>query len=177
MLKFLSKDGDNFIFREPKMSDAKSCMEFINELVREGAPITINKKVTLKEEQTWLKKQVAKIKGGKVFMIVAEKNGEIVAICEIIRRKYNMAHIADLGISVKKKYRRVGIAEAIFREVLKKADGKGIEIVRLCVYEYNAPAKALYKKLGFVREAVLKNEIKCAGKCKNAHVMSLYIKK
>jgi len=176
MLKFTSKDGDNFIFREPKMGDAKSCMKFINELVREGAPITVNEKVTLKEEKAWLKERIAKIKSGKVFMLVAEKNGEIAAICEIMGRKYNMAHIGDLGISVRKKYRRIGIAEAIFREVLKKAVRKGIEIVRLCVYEDNAPAKALYKKLGFVREALLKNEIKCAGRYKNAYVMSLYLK-
>lgn len=131
MQKFVAKDGSTFIFREPKMEDVKGCLEYINELVREGAHIIIDREVTLREERAWLKEQIAKLKKGQIIMLVAEKDGEIVPICELVRRRYRMAHIADLGISAKKKYRRVGIAEAIFREVLSRAEKKGIEVVRL----------------------------------------------
>jgi RimJ/RimL family protein N-acetyltransferase len=109
-------------------------------------------------------------------MLVAEKNGEIVSVCEI-RRRYRMAHVANFGIGVKRKYRRLGIAEAISREVLRRAKKEGIEIVRSCVFEGNEPSKALHRKLGFVEEAILKDEIKIGRNYRNGILMSLYPKK
>lgn len=176
MLKFVAKDGSEFILREPKMGDAKACSEYINELVEEGAPININKKATLRAEREWLRRQIDEIKRGRNIMLVAEKNGEIVSVCELRRRTYRMAHVANFGIGVKRKYRRLGIAEAISREVLRRAKEEGIEIVRSCVFEDNEPSIALHRKLGFVREAVLKDEIKDDGKYKDGILMSLYLK-
>ena len=55
MLKFVAKDGSEFILREPKIGDAESCLDYINELAREGAPIIINKVFTLRKERKWLR--------------------------------------------------------------------------------------------------------------------------
>jgi len=177
MRKFVAKDGSEFIIREPKIGDAKACLEYINELVEEGAPININKKATLRAEREWLRRQIDEIKRGRNIMLVAEKNGEIVSICELRRRTYRMSHVANFGIGVKRKYRRMGIAEAISREVLRKAKKAGIKIVRSCVFEDNEPSKAFHRKLGFVQEAVLRDEIKEGEKYKNGILMSLYLKK
>jgi len=177
MLEFVAKDGSTFTLREPKMGDAKACLDYVNELVREGAPININKRVTLKAEQAWLRRQIDEIKRGRNIMLVAEKSGEIVSVCELRRRTYRMSHIANFGIGVKRKYRRLGIAEAISREALRRAERKGIEIIRSCVFEDNEPSKALHRKLGFVRETVLRDEIKEGEKYKNGILMSLYLKK
>jgi RimJ/RimL family protein N-acetyltransferase len=177
MLKFVAKDGSEFILREPKMSDAKACLEYINELVTEGAPIIINKTTTLKEERKWLRRQIDDIKKGLNITLVAEKDGEIVSICQLWRRTYRMSHVADFGVGVKRKYRRMGIAEVISREVLRRGEEKGIEIVRSWVFEDNEPSKALLKKLGFVRDAILKDEIKDGIDYKDAFLMSLYLKK
>jgi hypothetical protein len=62
MLKFAGNDGSEFIFREPRMKDAKACLDYVNELVEEGAPININKKVTLREERAWLRGQIDEVK-------------------------------------------------------------------------------------------------------------------
>jgi len=177
MLKFVAKDRSEFIFRQPKMGDAKACLDYINELVKEGAPININKRVTLKAERAWLRWQIDEIKRGRVIMLVAERSGEIVSICELRRRTYKMSHVANFGIGVKRKYRRLGIAETISREVLRGAERGGIKIVRSCVFEDNEPSRALHRKLGFVREAVLKDEIEDNGEYKDAIMMSLYLKK
>jgi len=32
MLKFVAKDGSGFIVQEPKMGDAKACLDYINKL-------------------------------------------------------------------------------------------------------------------------------------------------
>lgn len=177
MQKFVAKDGSEFVLREPKIGDAKSSLDYINELVREGAPIIIDKVTTLEEERKWLRRQIEDIKKKQNVTLVAEKNGEIVSICQLWRRPYRMSHIADFGISVKKKYRGIGIAEKISHEVFRIANDKGIEIVRSWVFEDNEPSKALLKKLGFVRDAILKDEIKDGIDYKDAFLMSLYLKK
>ena len=177
MLKFVAKDGSEFILREPKIGDAESCLDYINELVREGAPIIINKISTLKEEREWLRRQIEDIKKNMNVTLVAEKNGEIVSICQLWRRTYRMSHVADFGVGVKRKYRRIGIAGTISLEVFRIAKEKGIEIVRSWVFEDNGPSKALLKKLGFVRDAILKDEIKDGRNYKDAFLMSLYLKK
>jgi ribosomal-protein-alanine N-acetyltransferase len=177
MLKFVAKDGSEFIIREPKIGDAKSCLDYINALVVEGAPIIITKVTTLKEERKWLRRQIEDIKKKRNVTLIAEKNGEIVSICQLWRRTYRMSHVADFGIGVKRKYRRIGIADAISREVIKRGKEKGIEIVRSWVFEDNEPSKALHKKLGFVRDAILKDEIKYGRNYKDAFLMSLYLKK
>jgi RimJ/RimL family protein N-acetyltransferase len=177
MLKFVAKDGSEFIIRQPKMGDAKACLGYINELVEEGAQININKRLTLKAERAWLRWQIDEIKKGRTIMLVAEKSGEIVSICELRRRTYKMSHVANFGIGVKKKYRRLGIAETISRAVLSRAERGEIKIVRSCVFEDNEPSKALHRKLGFVQEAVMKDELEDNGEYKDAIMMSLYLKK
>ena len=177
MLKFVAKDGSEFTLREPKIGDAKACLDYINELVKEGAPIIINKIATLKEERKWLRRQINDIKKGLNITLVAEKNGEIISICQLWRRKYRMSHVADFGIGVKKKYRRMSIAETISREVLRRAKEKGIEIVRSWVFEDNEPSIALHRKLGFVQDAILEDEIKEGRNYKNGFLMSLYLKR
>jgi RimJ/RimL family protein N-acetyltransferase len=177
ILKFVGRDGREFIIRQPKIGDANAFTDYINELVAEGAPINIDKRLTLKAERAWLRRQIDDIKRGQIIILVAEKMGEIVSTCELRRKTYKMSHVANFGIGVKRKYRRLGVAEAISREVLRRAEKGGIKIVRSLVFEDNEPSKALHKKLGFVREGVLKDEIEDRGEYKDAIMMSLYLKK
>jgi ribosomal protein S18 acetylase RimI-like enzyme len=174
MKKFVAKNGEVFIFRVPRQNDEKACLEFINELIDEGAPIALDRKITLREERMWLKRQIWEIREKRLIMLIAERNGEIVAICEARRKTGRIRHVADFGISVRKKCRGMGVGEAIAGEVLMRAKRAGIKIVRLCVFERNKPAINLYRKLGFVEEAVLKGEVREGMKFKNAILMSLY---
>lgn len=177
MRKFIAKNNEEFVFREPKKSDAHAYLEYLNDLVDEGAPINLERKQTLGGVETSLKERVDKIKRGQVIGFIAEKNGKIISICEVKRRTGRMSHVADLGVAVSKKYRRIGIGWAISSEVLSRAKEKGVEIVRLEVLEDNIPATTLYRKLGFVKETVLKDEIKEGDKYKNCVLMSLYLGK
>lgn len=177
MLKFVTKDKTVTTFRKPRMSDVKALVNFINDVVEEGAQILRDKKVTLSEERVWLENQIKAIRNGKLILLIAEKDGKIIATCEVRKRKSKMIHIADFGVAVRKGYRQKGIGEAISRQVLKEAKKSKIEIIKLKVFEDNKPAKYLYSKLGFAKEAVLKNEIKVDKNYKNLISMSLYLKK
>jgi hypothetical protein len=80
MLKFAGNDGSEFIFREPRMKDAKACLDYVNELVEEGAPININKKVTLREERAWLRGRSTRSKGTKHHARSREKRGNCIGL-------------------------------------------------------------------------------------------------
>ena len=73
MKKFVAKNGEVFIFRVPRQNDEKACLEFINELIDEGAPIALDRKITLREERMWLKRQIWEIREKRLIMLIAER--------------------------------------------------------------------------------------------------------
>lgn len=62
-----------------------------------------------------------------------------------------------LNVAVKPAYRRRGIGESLLSKALYHAKKKGAETVWLEVRKSNAPAKALYEKLGFSKAGTRKN--------------------
>lgn len=65
-----------------------------------------------------------------------------------------------LNVAVKPEYRRRGIGESLLSKALCRAEEKGATTVWLEVRESNAPAKALYEKLGFSKVGTRKNYYK-----------------
>jgi GNAT superfamily N-acetyltransferase len=62
---------------------------------------------------------------------------------------YSMLHRARLGLGVERAHRRKGLGEALMREAIAWARTEGLAWVDLGVFVHNAPARALYEKLGF----------------------------
>lgn len=61
-------------------------------------------------------------------------------------------------------YRGMGYGTKLLKAVLEKAKEFGLEKVELSVYTSNLPAIALYKKLGFEEEGLMKKYRKLDGK-------------
>ena len=104
---YVQKNGRKIgiIFRYPKMSDAKQMLNLINSMVSENAMILINEKQTLKKEEEWLKELINKNKKSVNIAIVTELNGTVAGVAELRRYSGRKAHVANLGISIEKKYR------------------------------------------------------------------------
>lgn len=62
-----------------------------------------------------------------------------------------------MNVAVHPDYRRQGIGEKLVLELANALNGKGIRGLMLEVRESNAPAIALYEKLGFVQVGLRKN--------------------
>lgn len=62
-----------------------------------------------------------------------------------------------LDIAVLEKYRRKGVARALFNELLKVADEKKLSFITLEVRESSIPAISLYEAHGFEKVGVRKN--------------------
>lgn len=166
------KDGRTILIRRPKMSDVKQLKDYINSLVEEDAPIQINEKVSLKAEREWLKDSLKKIRENKLHLLVAELDKKIVSVVNLTKKRGRFSHVAELGISVSKDYRRLGIATSISEHILDigKRD-KTIKVIELRAVEPNKGAIELYKKLGFKKVARLQNRAQYKGKLVDEFIM------
>ncbi len=89
-------------------------------------------------EETYLKKE-------NCYLVVVEE-GQVLAYCGL----WGILGEGDIcNVAVREDIRRHGLAEAMLNELLKEAGAMGIHAFTLEVRVGNAPAIALYHKLGF----------------------------
>ena len=86
-------------------------------------------------------------------IFVAETPAGIAGRLSIARDRHPYSpHVAEVGLMVAADQRRRGIGSALMAEAMKWARSAGITKVELEVFPHNAPAIALYRKLGFEEE-------------------------
>ena len=164
--------GKGITLRNPRMNDVKSLLDFVNLLVKEDAPILVNKKATLKEEIAWLKDRIKFIKKNKLHFILALDKKEAIGNVEIRKGNWRQSHVATIGISVKKTYRGIGLGKLLTKKAIEIAEkDPEIKVLTLSVYEPNKIAKRLYEKMGFKIIAKLPRRSLYKGKYADEYVM------
>lgn len=95
---------------------------------------------------------------------VALEGEQVVAWADIFPAwAHAVAHCGTLGMGVLATYRGQGLGTRLLQHCLDKAARKGITRVTLEVRADNAPAIALYTKLGFEIEARKRNALRYDG--------------
>lgn len=72
-------------------------------------------------------------------------------------------HRAQLGIGLERGWRRRGWGEGLMRTALGWAADQGLAWVDLGVFSENAPARALYRKLGFEEVGIVEDAFRVDG--------------
>ncbi len=151
---------------------AKQFMDYINSFVDEKAYISLNKKMTLKQENEWLRNSAKEINAKRKIKIILFIDEKIAGICDIRKGKIAEQYNVDFGLSIIKKYRGHGYGEMLLR--------KGIEIAKkrfnphkiwISYQGENKIAKKLYTKIGFVKVARLKEYVNHFGKWMDKIIM------
>jgi len=149
------------ISRGPQLKKigAKAFMDFINPFVDEKAYLSVQKKVTLKQEREWLGKKAEGIDKGEQVEVLLLVNGKVAGNCDARRGALaNQKHNVTFGLAVSREWRGHGFGEMLLR--------KGIEVARkkfkphMMWIEHdseNKIAARLYRKMGFVQMARLKH--------------------
>ena len=107
-----------------------------------------------------------------VAVFVAETPDGVVGRLSIARdRSPYSRHVAELGLMVAAGVRRKGIGTALLEEAMRWARGAGITKLELTVFPHNEPAIALYRKLGFREEGVLRRRYQIQGRYVDAMLM------
>ncbi|MEK7665075.1 MAG: GNAT family N-acetyltransferase [Patescibacteria group bacterium] len=174
-------DGKKIIIRKISKSDlknARSFLDHINLLVEEKAMLLINKKQTLKDEAAFLREMVKKGKRGDSVCLVAKHSGRVVGLTDINIKSYSKNHIGNFGISIRRGYRGIGLGKYLMAEIIKLAKKElkpKPKIIQLEVYANNAPAIALYKKMGFKIVAKVPKQVQWKGKLIDEFVMLKFL--
>jgi len=165
--KTFIKNGQKveIVFREPKLSDAKAAMEFINKFVDEKSYVAMQEKITLTNEKKWLKATMKKISKKEMTSVFALYNNKIIGSCGVERCDTTTSHTGKIGIAIAKDYRGIGLGKFMMKLLMNEAKKRlKSEIVVLHVYSPNNPAQKLYKKLGFRVAGSIPRGIKHHGK-------------
>jgi ribosomal protein S18 acetylase RimI-like enzyme len=106
--------------------------------------------------------------------LVVLSAGEVVGWCDVLPKSRPVhAHIGVLGVALLPEFRGRGLGERLMRQTLDAARAFGLHRVELTVREENANAIALYRKLGFEIEGVLRDAIRVDGSYGNVVLMAL----
>ncbi|MDO3436579.1 GNAT family N-acetyltransferase [Rhizobium sp. CBN3] len=111
-------------------------------------------------------------KGNPQFVAVIGE--EVVGWCDISRHFFpSHAHRGNLGMGILPAYRGQGLGRKLIETTLRAAREAGFMRIELDVYEDNSRAIALYEKLGFVREGIIRRAARIDGRFIDAIGMSL----
>jgi len=102
--------------------------------------------------------------------------GGVVGWCDIVPKSRPVhAHVGVLGVALLPEFRGQGIGERLIRQTLEAARAFGLHRVELTVREANGNAIALYKKIGFELEGLMRDAIKVDDACENVVLMALLL--
>jgi RimJ/RimL family protein N-acetyltransferase len=169
----MKRIDQKILMRPPRMSDIDSCLKMINSLVEERAMLTIQKKLTYKEEKEYLEKIIKDKNSLHLFLII---NGEVMGNARIAMCIGTGSHVGELGISLRREVRGRGLGEKLFKEIVNKAVKRfKLKIITLNVYAKNKIAQNLYRKMGFQKIGTIRGGTQYFGKYEDVIIMVKYI--
>lgn len=146
----LTKKDKRALLRPPRKGDVDELLRYINELADEDTFISINKRLTRKEEVKYLTERLKAIKEKKGFNLLVFYKKRIVANGGVNRKGDRQEHLGELAISVSQGFRDEGLGSELIRELITLAKGfLKLKIIFLRVFGNNARAIHFYQKYGF----------------------------
>jgi RimJ/RimL family protein N-acetyltransferase len=159
MLVRKRRKGDTMILRQAGKSDIEGVREYTEAFYAKECDMIVHWSPPIDPEQE-SKRLCERDREGAV-VIIAEEDGRIMGHIETsVPSGEEIRHTCELGMTVLEQYRKRGIGTRLLQSLLAWARSRGLLIVKLQVYSVNAPAIALYTRLGFVEDGRTKNGVK-----------------
>lgn len=145
------KDGRIAILRSPEVEDAADMLAYITQACGETEFLARYPEewasMPLEREQAWIQNLR---ESPHTLAIACFVDGVLAGNCEIgFKPGIKMGHRASVAIAILQEYWGLGIGSAMFEQMIKAAQQRGILIMELEFIEGNDRAKALYEKYGF----------------------------
>ena len=156
------KNGKTSLIRRAEEADAEMMIEYLKTvwgetryLMREPEDITL----TVEKERDILREKES---SDTELMLVAEVDGKHAGVANFnpVGVRNRASHRCNVGVTLYKAFWSMGIGTALLSEILHYAKIAGYEQAELEVVSANAPAVALYKKLGFETTGTIPRALK-----------------
>jgi RimJ/RimL family protein N-acetyltransferase len=167
-----AKRSGSFVLRDADENDAKAIKDIINSVASEKRYISPES-----SREDW-DKTIREIKDRKGRIIVSEVDGKTVGMAYLVGGKFeNDRHVAFLGITILKGFRRMGIGTAAMKRLVEWAKSQGeLEKISLKVFSTNSPAINLYRKFRFEVEGISKRQCKIEGRYVDEITMAKFLR-
>lgn len=149
------KNGSLIKICYPKWQDLDSLLEYVNAISAEDTFSDLSGEVFSKyEESQFLAGKFIEMENENGVTLFAFVDQKIVGICGVSRNNQHRSrgyHRANLGLSIAKEYRNLGIGKILLQETIENAKKNiiGLKLIELEVVKINQTALNLYSKLGF----------------------------
>jgi RimJ/RimL family protein N-acetyltransferase len=176
--EYTLKNGQTVLIRHAQPEDAEESLAYVQLVSGESDNLTMGPG----EHNQTLEQQIAFIErcsqvNNQVFF-VARIDGEIAGMINFGggSRPRNQ-HVGEFGLTVQNKYQGLGLGKLLLQSLIDWAYATEgvIRKINLLVRTDNAPAIALYEKLGFRHEATLTRDMIIGGQFVDAYAMGLFI--
>jgi len=167
------KDGKahHVVFRYPRMPDIDQALKFVNALMDEAEYIRLNKNITRKQEEKWLKEKLEKIAKREDVMIFVFVDGKLAGNVNAESHGGNSAHVGEIGISLREKYTGLGIGSRLLKAIEPESRRVGFEVLRISCYKGNKRARHVYGNLKFKEIGIIPKARKRNGKYDDEVIM------
>ncbi len=169
--------GYTLLIREAQPADAEKMVEYVNIVAGESDNIGFGPgEITLTVEQE--REIVSRYaEADNMIFLVGYIGDELVSLANFSSsQRPRMRHTGEFGMSVKKKYWRHGIGQAMLQALIDWAKGTGIiRKMNLRVTTYNTAGIALYEKMGFKKVGIITRDMMINGKFVDTILMGLEI--
>jgi len=165
-----------FIIREITIADSEAFLKLRIQSEKETPMMGYRageRKETV-EQATAKVQRITESKDKKIF--VAESNNQLVGFIMIYGQDMKIySKTRSIAIAVIKKYWGHGIGSALMKSTIDWAKKQKMHRLELDVWEHNTSAISLYKKFGFKKEGVKKDEVIINKKFINVVLMGLIL--
>jgi RimJ/RimL family protein N-acetyltransferase len=155
------RGGRHAVIAPATEHDAAALLAYLDDVGDESDFLTFGRGgpgLTLEQEATFVR-DLRELENG--VMLRASIDGEIAGVATLLRpRPARVRHMAQLGLSVRKKYWGLGLGRVLAEELILDARQLGLTRVELRVRHDNARAVSLYEALGFRLEGRLSGAFK-----------------
>lgn len=153
--------------------DADAMFELVNEIKDEGKFLFATQRFRREGTPGYLESHIAA--GNPVIGAFSEGDG-LVGWADFNPGGFEeIAHVASLGMGVRKAHRGRGLGRRLLAACVEQARRLGLEKLELEVFDSNAGARALYGAMGFVEEGRLRRKRKYQGRYEDLVCMALFL--
>ena len=171
-----TRDGRRYAVRSARPGEAGAVLDLFLEVVGE-APYAVLQEpsevdVTVERLRALLQALEAADNG---FYLVAESDGGLVGTLSCAGgRLARTRQAAEIGVHVRRPWRRRGVARALVEAAVEAARGGGVLTrLHLQVFAANEPALRLYGACGFAEEGRLRGHVRVDGEDVDVVAMAL----
>ncbi len=163
------KDGSSIVIRPLARDDVPSLLAFFRALPADDR-LFLREDVTRREV---IDRWVSQLDYDKVYPIVAEKDLNIIGDATLHISQYGWhRHMAEIRCVVAREYQKKGLGTILMHELVSQASHRGVDKIRAEMMDTQISAQIAFRKLGFKKEAELKNfVIDMEGKSHNLVIM------